>query len=368
MSVASSHNSTEPSTNPNQRSAPPPHVSQNNPFLPQAQADPNQRTAPPPGFYAQRLQDQFTRAQIAAPRLGNGTTPPTNDQTQDRNPFSQPWNAIPTPEEMRAAQLRHHDAMLSDADHARFGIGRRRPTREPAADQTLANPLTRRHESSVRSGATPGRTEPSNRHRRSPHLLEDMLTFEEDDDDDESPDSLTARLLRNSRPPPGLEHETPDSLTARLLRDSRESSDQRPSRHPPLDLGRPDDATVVRRRRENIQPALRQRAENQGPTTRNPAGSRSTRELYELVRQHANNRGSGFTEELYDYLLGSRQNRRRLPANYVSTLPRVPISSLPDNEHDRRCDICWEDYEHLVDGERVVREEPVRLTCGHILG
>ena len=66
-------------------------------------------------------------------------------------------------------------------------------------------------------------------------------------------------------------------------------------------------------------------------------------------------------------MIGSRR-RTTLPANYVSTLPRVSVSGLPNNEHDRRCDICWEDYEYFVNGERVVREEPVRLTCGHILG
>ena len=264
MSAASSHTSTEPSTNSNQPSAPP-HSrrgASNLDNLP-AWRDSYENN---PFIRAHALQSQLTRAEVTASRFGNHPTPTSSDagprlsinppnsisdtlvpmsalapasrvnnsdndhraqeiarmpnlaantlsrevaaQSQDQNPLSQPWNRIPTPDEMRAAQLRHHDAMLSDEDHARFGTGRRRPPpRDHPAHQRLANPRSRHHA----TAAAPGLSGLGNRHRRSPHLLEDLLYVDEDGDD-----------------------ENPDRLTAALLRSSTRSSDQRPSRQPAL--------------------------------------------------------------------------------------------------------------------------------------
>ena len=263
MSAAPSHTSTESSINPNLRSAPtpyPPNISsyENNPFI-----------------QAQALRHQLTRAQVSAQRFGNHTTPPAYEQigaprssdAEPRPPFNPP---IPTVDEMRAAQLRHHDAMLSDMDHARFATGRRRPPlRDPAADQRPANSHERPHE--------------AHRHRRSPHILESLL-YGEEDGDDERPDSLSATLLQNSgrssdqrpgRSPldlrrPSDNEERPDSLNAIQTRNSRRSSDHRRSRQP-LHLGRPGEATVARRRRENGHAAL--------PQVGNPSNTRNVRNM-----------------------------------------------------------------------------------------
>jgi len=54
------------------------------------------------------------------------------------------------------------------------------------------------------------------------------------------------------------------------------------------------------------------------------------------------------------------------PANFVSGLPKIPLTDLPNDECDKRCSICREDFvaSPVAEGN----EEPVSLPCGHIFG
>ena len=54
------------------------------------------------------------------------------------------------------------------------------------------------------------------------------------------------------------------------------------------------------------------------------------------------------------------------PSKFVDDLPRVSRADLPDNEYDRRCTICHEDFKTV--GQEVNGEQAVKLSCGHVFG